>query len=237
MSVYEYENSTIFEAKVFGHLENGPSITQPPPEWWPLRDQVYEAARDVVAFPEVADFHIIYRHPLDGELSRTRWVVAAELLGPTLSWYEDTSGDSIMLFRFNQQSDIQQFRDDQARPMPWPGLRDVMPAVIAKQALGAGPVDIPFASQPTMEFTAQEVQYSRFDTDDIREPYTNHLYAWRFTADPAGPHEPAVWIVPVGQSTGMKVSVAMSNSGSVWSDFDEPAPEFVPLAPPVGSAP
>jgi hypothetical protein len=63
VSIYEYEDITIFEAKVYGHLENGPPITSPPPDWWPLRDQVHEAARDVVSYPTVADFHLVYRHP------------------------------------------------------------------------------------------------------------------------------------------------------------------------------
>lgn len=236
MSVYEYGDTTIFEATVHGHLENGPPITVPFPEWWPLRDEVYAAAREVVPYAATADFHLIYRHPIDGGLSRTRWVVDAEMLGPTLLWQE-TSGVSAIMFQLMKRNDIQQVRDDLTRPMPWIELRDLMPAVLAKQASGVGPVEIPYPGHDTMIFTPEEIQYSRTGWNDTREPYANPIYGWTFTADPTGPYEPALWIVPEGQSTGVKVSIAVNSDGTTWSDFGEPAPEFEPLPLPSGSTP
>lgn len=209
----------------------------PPPQWWSLRDEVYTAARTVVPYGPVADFHLIYRRPNTGALSRTRWVVDAEMLGPTLLWYEDTSGDSAIRFRLIGRNDIQQVRDDLTLPMPWIELRDLMAAVLGKQALGMGAVEIPLAGHGTMVFTPQEIQYSRSGYDDVREPYTDHVYGWTFTAEPDDPVEPAVWIVPDGQTTGVKVSRCVDSSFTPWSDPAEPAPAFEPLPPPPGSAP
>lgn len=236
MTVYEYGTTTIFEATVHGHLENGPPITQPFPSWWPMRDEVYAAARDAVPLPAVADFHVIYRHPSDGLLSRTRWVVDTEMLGPTLLWHEDTSGVSAMMFRFVKNNEVQQVRDDLARPSPWVALRDLMPAVYGKQALGVGPVQIPYVGHDTMVFTPQEIEYSLLGWNDVRVPYEDQVYGWEFTGEPTDPHEPALWIVPDGQVDGMKVSRCVDFAGGVWSDPSEPAPSFEPLPPP-NSAP
>lgn len=232
MTIYDYGSTTIFEATVHGLLENGPPITQPFPDWWPMRDEVYAAARDVVPFPTTVDFHLIYRHPTDGSLSRTRWVVDGDMLGPTLLWHEDTSGVSAMMFRLTRDNEVQQVRDDLDHPSPWVELRDLMPAVFAKQALGVGPVQIPYAGHPTMVFTPQEIQYSLLGWNDMRVPYTDPLYGWEFTAQPTDPHEPALWVVPEGQTDGVKVSRCVDFEATVWTDPTEPAPVFEPLPPP-----
>lgn len=237
MSVYLYEETTIFRATVHGHLENGPPITTSPPAWWPMRDEVYAAAREEIPFPPNVDFHLIYRSQDDGELCRTRWAAETEMLGPTLLWHEDTSGTSAIMFQFIQRLDIQQMRDDLERPMPWVGLRDLMPAVYAKQALGSGPVEIPYTGHDTMVFTPQEIQYTFLGQDDMRIPYTAQVCGWEFTADPTGPFEPALWIVPAGQTDGVKVSRCVDSEGAEWSDPSEPAPMFEPLPPPPHSVP
>lgn len=236
MSVYEYEDMTIFEAAVDGHLLNGPPITVTPPGWWPLRDQVYDAARAVVPFPAVADFHLVYRNAIDGELHRTRWTLEGELLGPTLLWHEDTSGDSSIMFQLIRRNDRQQRRDDLNQPNPWGGLQDVIPAALGKQALGAEPVTIPLPGSDDMVFTPHQVRYGHGPGSPVNQPYGDHMYGWAFIAEPTDPHEPAIWLVPAGQSTGLKLSMCTDSGGNTWSDPAEPCPTFeiLPPLPPSG---
>ncbi len=233
MSVYEFGDTTTYEATVYGHLENAPPITQPFPDWWPLRDQVYAAARAVVPFGVSVDFYLVYRDGGSGQISRMRWVVQAEMAGPELRW-EESSGDSRMTFRLKRTMYANEYSADPANPMPWFDFRDLYPAVICKQALGAGPVQIPLSAEDTIVFTPQEIQYSRVGYDDVRDPYSGPVYGWTFTAEPTDPYEPALWVVPAGQQDGVKVSVCADSNGVKWSEFTEPAPPFDPLPAPPG---
>lgn len=237
MSIYEFGETTYYEATVHGQLHNGPPITiVDPPYWWPLRDRVYAAARAVIPFPR-ADFHLLYRHATGGQISRMRWILDTEIEGPTLLWHEDTSGTSIIAFRILKQMHVQECREDPQEPMPWYELYDALPAALAKQALGTEPIDIPLDDHDTMVFTPHEITYTRNGHTTVQEPYSDPICGWTFPVDQPVPHEPTLWIVPAGQSTGMKLSMCVDSKGTRWSDPTEPAPPFEPLPPPTGSAP
>jgi hypothetical protein len=84
-----------------------------------------------------------------------------------------------------------------------------------------------------MTFTPPEFMYSRDGLDVRRDPYAEPVYAWTFHVEQDNGTEPAVWMVPAGQQTGVKLSVCVDGSGTEWSDLSEAAPEFTPLpAPP-----
>lgn len=232
MSVYGYDDGIIiYEATVYGHLDNGPGITEPPPASFAQRDMVYEAARAVIPFAQL-DFHLIYRHPDDGAISRMRWALGAELLGPSLNWYEDTSGDSAMMFRLLQTVAETESTGDPERPMPFGDLQDFVSAALARHVLGQLPREIPLEGNDPMTFTAANIGYTRDRWTTVTAPYSDPVYGWTFAAEPTDPYEPALWVVPVGQQDGVKVSVCRNSNGDQWSEFTEPAPGFEPLSPP-----
>lgn len=233
MSVYEFGDTTIYEAVVHGYVENAPPITQPFPDWWPLRDQVYNAARSVIPFETANDFYIVYRDGSSGQVGRVRWRVDAEMFGPELRW-EESAGASRIVFQLKRTMYTQQYTADPTNPIPWFDFRDLYSAVLGRQALGSGPVEIPLASGETATFTPQAIQYSRVGWDDVLDPYLAPVYGWTFNAEVSDPFEPALWVVPVGQQDGVKVSVCENYNGERWSDFTEPAPAFEPLPEPSG---
>lgn len=191
-----------------------------------------------------ADFYLIARVWTYQPVYRVRWMLDAELSGPSLRSDGTGAHESTvrMILRRYPLGDKTQIvtdpADDERAEMPYrDALSGVQPALLLRTLWGTGPRTLTLSGRGTATFTPATLEFTlpgQYEPSIVAYD-TATIAAYPFIEAQQDSRQPALWLARTGdpEGEGWKISYcAHPETGDVesrWDDPDEAVPEYAPL--------